>query len=386
MLEIISKDKCCGCFACYNVCPKNCISMRKDKEGFLYPFIDTKKCINCGLCEKSCPEILGVKANVSKKKTYAVINKDERIRLNSSSGGFFSLLATEILNNGGVVFGAAMSEDCKTVEHIKIESLDLLEKLRGSKYVQSYIGDTYRQAKQFLENGRKVLFVGTPCQISGLYKFLDKEYFELVTCDFICHGVPSPLVWEKYVKLIEGKNSSKLKRVFFRNKKYGWKRFSLKFEFADGSVHSQILHKDLYLRGFRADLYLRPSCYNCTFKGLERNSDITLGDLWGAGKITPDLDDDKGISLVVVNSQKGSEIFKRVKQYAEIREVDLELAVKYNSAAVSSVKEPTLKRNNFFKEIEKVSFNKLMKKYCSVTFKEKIRRTVGRIIRKFIKR
>lgn len=381
MIEIINKKDCCGCFACVNSCPKSCIEMLSDNEGFLYPTVDKDKCVDCGLCEKVCPIINKPEMPENKQTALAVINKDETIRLNSSSGGVFSLLASSIIENGGVVFGAALSEDCKSVSHIAVRTLQEIEVLRGSKYVQSKIGSTYKEVKTFLENGKKVLFSGTPCQIWGLYAFLNKEYENLYTCDFVCHGVPSPLVWEKYVKFREGKSSSETSQVFFRNKKSGWKTYSMQFEFQNGVRYAQKNTDDLYLRGFVADLYLRPSCYDCKFKGINRPSNITLADFWGVEKVCPEMYDNKGTSLLILNSDKGKKLFGLISKSTVNKEVDLNTAISFNSAAIKSVAIPK-KREDFFADLNNIPAKRVFHKYCKPTAKQKMRRLVGGILRK----
>ncbi len=384
MLEIINKDKCCGCFACYNNCPKQCVSMLSDSEGFWYPKIDTSKCINCGLCEKVCPIITAPPIGDRERTAFAAISKNENVRIQSSSGGIFSLIAEYVINKGGIVFGAALFEDRKSVKHIAVEKISDLDLLRGSKYVQSFIGDTYSLAKDALESERPVLFSGTPCQIAGLYTYLGKKYVNLYTCDFICHGVPSPLVWQKYVEYREEKAASKIQKTFFRHKKYGWKKFSLQFIFMNGKEYTQILSKDLYLRGFLSDIYLRPSCYNCSFKGIARPADITLADFWGVENISPKMNDNKGTSLVIVHSEKGSKLFESLHDLMLLQSVDIHKAVKYNSAAEKSVSAPKI-RSAFFRDFETLPFEKLLNKYCSIKPKERIRKGIGRVLRKLKK-
>lgn len=381
MIEVTNKIDCCGCSACANVCPKNCIEMISDNEGFLYPKVDKEKCVNCGLCEKVCPIINKPQIIESNQVALAVINKNINIRLNSSSGGVFTLLASEIIKNDGVVFGAVFSEDCKSVYHKSVQTLEELTALRGSKYVQSEIGNTYSQVKTFLENGKIVLFSGTPCQISGLYAFLNKEYENLFTCDFICHGVPSPLVWKNYVEMREQKAASKTQRTFFRHKKYGWKMYSVQFIFNNCTEYIQIINNDLYMRGFLADLYLRPSCYDCKFKGTNRPSDITLADFWGVENVCPEMYDDKGTSLLLLNSKKGKELFALIADCTVNKEVDLNTAISFNSAAIKSVAIPK-KRDDFFADLNNIPTKRLFEKYCKLTVKQRLRRLVGAILRK----
>lgn len=302
MIDILNKKDCCGCSACVQKCPKQCISLKEDNEGFLYPQVNQQECISCGICKKVCPII-----NPNEKRTplqiYAAINKNEEIRRQSSSGGIFTLLSEEILKEGGVVFGARFDENWE-VKHDYTENVKGLVNFRGSKYVQSRIEDNYKKVETFLKQGRKVLFSGTPCQIAGLKRFLSKEYDNLLTVDFICHGVPSPKVWrlylyETYRKIIKrgGKHTassilsnsegkSQIEDICFRNKDLGWKRYSffLKLKLTDikGKRNTAELFEpyseNIFMKGFLSDLYLRPSCYQCTARSGKSGSDITIAD------------------------------------------------------------------------------------------------------------
>lgn len=354
---IFQKSACSGCCACVSACPKKCISMQQDNEGFLYPSIDDTQCIQCGLCEKVCP-VLNKYETTHQPIAYAVQNKDEKIREESSSGGFFTLLAEYIIGQGGIVFGAAFNGNFE-VSHIAIDNKDDLGKLRGSKYVQSRIGDTYKEAKKYLEEGRYVLFSGTPCQVQGLLKYLGKEYEKLITQDIICHGTPSPFVWKTYLKDHEAKAGSKIQKVVFRYKKYGWKSFSMYLEFSNGTKYEKTHTEDTYMRCFLADLCLRPSCYECNFKDKMRASDFTLADLWGVSNIIPEFDDNKGTSLVLVNSEKGRNIFTLLTEYIRFDAVDVDQAIRFNSAMIKSVEKPA-KRDTFMVEIIKQPFDKLV--------------------------
>ena len=356
MIEISEKKKCSGCHACAAICPMQCIAMQRDEEGFLYPQVDSEKCIRCGLCESVCPVINPSVREDKDKVAYAAYAEDENLRMQSSSGGVFTLLAEIILAKGGVVFGAAMDEEQKCI-HICAHTPAELERLRGSKYVQSVIGNTFQEAEKFLKQGRPVLFTGTPCQIAGLHRYLRKEYDNLFTQDIICHGVPSPLVWEKYVKFREMTAASKTRRTFFRHKKNGWKTFCVQFEFSNCTQYVQTLSEDLYMKAFLKDLCLRPSCYACGTKGHARSSDITLADFWGVWNIAPEMDDDKGTSLVLINSPKGKVLFEEIKQGIVFKEVEWEEAVKYNSAFSKSVVLPD-KREAFMETVLQQGFAK----------------------------
>lgn len=382
MIEIKSKEDCCGCYACYNICPKQCITMKTDNEGFWYPKIDKNKCINCNLCEKVCPIINPVKRTDSKKIAYAGINKDEQVRKKSSSGGIFSILAEYIIKNNGIVYGASFDEDFN-INHKRILCNADLDLLRGSKYVQSSISDAYQQVKNDLENNKQVLFTGTPCQIEGLRSYLRKEYVNLITMDFICHGVPSPLVWKKYLEEIKRSKQENIKNIYFRNKNDGWKLFSLKIVF-EKNIYINDLNNDLFMKGFLQDVYLRPSCYSCKFKKINRISDITVADFWGIGNILPKMDDDKGTSLIVIHSEEGKQLFDKLSEKMILNKVNLNEAIKYNSSMITSVKY-NKKREAFFAEL---NFGKnvidLLSRYTKIRFIVKLKNKIKMEIKKII--
>jgi len=340
LIEIKDKHDCCGCSACVQVCPKQCISFEEDECGFRYPLVDKQTCVECHRCEKVCP-VLNQYEERSPKATYASYIKDEEIRLNSSSGGLFSALAHYVITNKkGIVFGAAFDDNYE-VHHIYVETIEELAKLRTSKYVQSRIENTYKEVKTFLSEGRFVLFTGTSCQIAGLKRFLGKEYDNLLTVDVICHGAPSPKVWRDYLEMlvlrpkgVDGKNTvSSFSRAFphgmginFRDKRNGWKKIGFTARLSPvvkgdkNSAHSpkdqeiiyEPLGENLFMRYFLSDMGLRPSCYKCAAKKGRSNSDITLGDFWGIENIRPDIDDDRGISAILVNTEKGQEVFAEI--------------------------------------------------------------------------
>ncbi len=385
MIKITDISQCSGCFACASACPQNCISMISDNEGFLYPNIDVSHCVNCDLCVKACPIINKKNETNVAVSAYAAINNDEGIRGESSSGGIFTYLAEQIIKKGGIVFGAAFSEDFKYVKHISVSEINELFKLRGSKYLQSRIGNTYKEAEAYLKKGVPVYFSGTPCQISGLYSYLGKEYDNLYTQDIICHGVPSPLVWEKYVENRESVSGSYTKKVFFRNKETGWKNFLVRFVFEDGTEYSKSYKNDLYMKGFISNLFLRPSCHNCNFKTVNRIADITLADFWGVEVSDLKMDDDKGTSLVLIHSDKGKELFENFDSEVLVKKADLEFAVKANSAILTSVT-PHNKRSRFFKKLENSNIDDLIYGCLKVSTYNKYLITIKRHIKKTLKR
>lgn len=325
MISIRDKKDCCGCHACVSICPKSCISMKADSEGFLYPLVDIDACIDCGLCEKVCPVINQEKVR-KPIKVYAAKNVDEAVRLKSSSGGVFSVFAESVIARGGVVFGAKFNKDWSVV-HAWTDTIEGLAAFRGSKYVQSRIGNTYKEAEAFLKQGRIVLFSGTPCQIAGLKRYLRKDYANLQTVDVVCHGVPSPLVWQEYLKEMcaectVGKNSvsvslnelSAIADIAFRDKTNGWKKYGFKIGYVASKATENTVSKsaidykiepfneNVFMRGFLKNLYLRPSCYACAAKSGKSGSDLTIADFWGVDRLYPELDDDKGLTALLVNN------------------------------------------------------------------------------------
>lgn len=373
MIIINDKKSCMGCYACLNICPQSCILMESDIEGFWYPEVDDKKCIKCELCIKVC-SILNKTIVKNGPSAYASMNNDESIRLESSSGGLFTLIAGQVIDVDGVVFGAGFAKDFSIV-HSYVETKEELGRFRGSKYVQSKVGNTYRQAKDFLKQGRQVLFTGTPCQIGGLKSYLGQIYQNLICIDIICHGVPSPKAWQKYISYREKKAGASTQQITFRNKDKGWKRFSISFLFDNNSEYVQTLDKDLYLLAFLKDICLRPSCYACEFKTLHRHSDITLADFWGIENVLPDMDDDKGTSLIFVNSSKGQSVLDQMKDKIVYKEVDIHQAVSYNSAAIKSVGY-NQQRDRFLEKLDKEPFEQLVKEYCSDSIMVRAKRGV----------
>ena len=359
MKEIIEKSMCCGCHACMNICPKHAISMYEDEKGFKYPKINQDKCINCGMCKKVCP-ILNNKEVEKHIDAYACYNKNYEERINSSSGGIFILLAKEIIKRKGIVFGATFDKDFNVI-HSSIENEKELNKFMGSKYTQSTIGKIYKQVKEYLENNRYVLFTGTPCQIEGLKSYLRKDFAKLYTQDIVCHGVPSPKVWHKYLDYLTQLEKEKIRNIQFRNKDHGWSLYRTKVLF-DTKTYSKSHREDLFMKAFLSNICLRDSCYNCSFKKKYRISDITLADYWGVKNIHPKLYDNKGTSLVIINSDKGKELFNYIKDNLVYVETDLDSALKYNPAMIKSAIH-CANEKDFIKNIEHISFDKLIKKY-----------------------
>ena len=396
MIQILDKSQCCGCTACVSICPKQCITMREDEEGFLYPVVDSSHCIDCNLCKKVCPELYP-KEMREPLHVYAAKHKNEQVRLASSSGGIFTLLAEKIIDEGGVVFGVRFNNNWDVV-HDYTETMEGLAVFRGSKYVQSYMGDCYLKAKSFLEQGRKVMFTGTPCQIAGLKNFLRKDYDNLLTVDVVCHGVPSPKVWQVYLDEIArkgGKNSvlshpivekTEINHIDFRSKSIGWKKYSFALTLskatADGEKNtvllSSIFTENPYMNAFLSNLSLRPSCYDCPAKSGKSGSDITIADFWGIEDVLPEFDDDKGISLVLSYSEKGGRWLAGLD--CECIEVDYRSAQRMNPLISTSVSKP-INRAFFFRQLIRKKNIRLALEDCSSDmFKKRVCRYLYRKI------
>lgn len=378
MTGITDYDKCTGCGTCSQICPKTCITMKRNEEGFLYPIVDHENCINCKKCVKYCPENREKTDGSETIKGYMAYNLTLGERLRGSSGGIFELIASYVLNHGGVVFGAVMAKNCKSVYHTVAHTEKELRKMCGSKYVQSDIKETFKLAKEYLDNGKKVLYSGTPCQISGLLAFLGRTYENLYTQDIICHGVPSPMVWEKYVEYREKVASARAQRIFFRHKKYGWKRFSLLISFENNREYLSPLDKDLFMQGYLSNIFLRKSCYQCTHKTEHTESDISLADMWGIENIDPNANDNQGCSLIIVQSSKGEKLIEDIKESLWIKEIDLKEALKYNSARLRSV-DLNMNRQLFMQDLSQYPIERVLKKYGKK--KEKLKVKLYRVLR-----
>lgn len=345
MIKIQDKSQCCGCEACRNICPKQCILMQEDKEGFLYPEVNLADCIDCGLCEIACPVLHPAKERIP-VAVCAAKHYDDNIRLASSSGGVFTFIAEQVIDEGGVVFGARFNDQWEVI-HDYVETKEKLSCFRGSKYVQSRIGDTYKQVLHFLQSGRKVLFTGTSCQIVGLKLFLRKEYDNLLTVDVICHGVPSPKVWKKYLTEITSTKCSQVTNISFRDKQKGWHNYFLSVKSSGKELSNIPAYSGVYSHLFLADLMLRPSCYSCPAKSGKSCSDITLGDFWGIENIFPELDDDKGCSVTLLYNPKAKSLIDGMN----LCHVVYNQAKKGNPCLEVSVNCP-VNRNYFFRLLD----------------------------------
>ncbi len=397
MIAVKDVSLCCGCAACVQACPQGSITLQVDAEGFLYPSVDMERCVQCGVCKEVCPSLHSKNGRYG-VCMYAAVNPDENVRRLSSSGGIFSLLAEKVLKEGGVVFGARFDEHWDVV-HDYTESLEGLAAFRGSKYVQSRIGNTYVEARQFLRAGRKVLFSGTPCQVKGLKQYLRKEYDNLLTVDFVCHGVPSPKVWHKYLDEELARQCEKIqlrptlfpslserdtlvKDISFRSKALGWKEYSFVLTLSkaiatgEGNTVSSscIFYDNAYMQAFLANLSLRPSCYNCSAKAGIPGSDITLGDFWGIEEIDPAMDDDGGTSLVFVYTERGRQAFNNSGLHLKA-ESFTEAVLRRNPSILSSVQKPPY-RSLFMEVLIDRGFYAACERVLSTAFLARIQRRI----------
>lgn len=343
--NLANKSQCTGCTACASICPQQCIQMRKNAEGFLYPVIkDNATCISCGACARICPILNNNQRNMEKTKAYAALSKDDGLRIDSSSGGVFSELAKLVLQADGIVYGGSYDKDFKVI-HIGIENVELLGKLRRAKYSQSDLSSCFQIIKKQLDAGRQVLFSGTPCQVGGLKSFLKKDYDNLFCIDFVCHGVPSPLVWKKYVKYrakIDIDNNNPPENINLRNKESGWSNYSysVEFSYSKGKRYLCKNSEDLFMKLFINNYILRRSCSACQFKGYSRVSDITLGDFWGIWDINSEMDDNRGTSLVLTHSVKGEELLRAASGNIKNSQVTLEQTSMMNPSLLQSAAMP----------------------------------------------
>ena len=387
MIHITDKYYCSGCSSCASICPKHCIRMLEDKEGFIYPIVNASDCIDCGLCEKVCHELNPFEER-KPQKVYAAINKDEKIRLKSSSGGIFYLLAEKTIAEGGVVFGARFDEQWQVVIDYA-ETMEGVKAFMGSKYVQARMDTAYTDAIRFLTEERKVLFSGTPCQIAGLHHFLRKQYDNLLTVDIICHGTPSPKVWSRYLDEVVTAGRKAINDVQFRNKSNGWKTFNFTMEYnKDEQTVSLCSHhqQNLFMRAFLRDMILRPSCYQCQAKSGRSHSDITIADFWGINTEIPDMDDDKGTGLVLVNTNKGQASLGWSK--TNHKETTAEVALRHNPSYSRSVAAHP-RRNEFFACLDETeSVNALITECLRPTLKQCLRMTLSlckQLLKKILK-
>lgn len=353
------KEECSGCSACAKACPVNAISMIADEEGFVYPRLDEEKCIKCGLCDKVCG-FVPQKSKAELPKAYGVKHKKIETRITSRSGGAFVAFSDWVLQHSGVIYGAAMQTDY-TVKHIRAVSGVERDMMKSAKYVQSEMNDMYPQVAKDLNEGKMVLFSGTPCQITGLYAYINAKKVnddKLFTCDLVCHGVPSPKVWHDYVEFIESKYNEKIQCASFRDKSFGWDSHCESFVLSTGK---KVVSRD-YTDLFYEHIMLRPSCHKCYFANINRVADLTLADFWGIEKNKPEFDDNKGVSLVLVNTDKGKLLFDASATNLKYFECDLKNCIQPTLVKPSVA---SGRRSAFWEDYQKMQFKDLLKKYTT---------------------
>lgn len=346
MITLKQKSDCCGCGACQSICTHKCIQLKQDNEGFLYPDTNLPTCTNCNQCNNVCP-IINITSPNTPQKSYVAINNNAIIRDHSSSGGIFYTLASYIISQNGVVFGAKFTKDF-TLIHDECTTIESLVCLVGAKYVQSYLGESFIKVEQYLKVGKLVLFSGVGCQIAALKNFLKKEYSNLLTIDVLCHGVGSPSVWKTFINNWLYYEKDSLKSINFRDKSIGWEEYRLRLEYLHQNVYLNS-YDNTYITGYFANLFLRPSCYHCVFKPYKSNSDITLADAWGINKL---LDrkfciDNKGTSLIIVNTKKGDQAIQSISANISYEKINLSAMIHYNPSLKYPSKE-NKRRNEFF--------------------------------------
>ena len=385
MIQIQDKSKCCGCCACVDVCAHHAITLKTDIEGFWYPEVDKDKCVDCGLCEKVCPElhILDLKKNDFEKPahTIAAINKNMSVRWDSTSGGAFSALADVMYAQGGYVSGAVYNDDFSVSNYISNNQEDL-KRLRSSKYLQSKAEGLYKQIRDLLRNGEKVLACGTPCQMAALRSFLRKDYDNLTIVDFICRGVNSPKVYRKYLDSLERKYGGKVVYVKAKNKELGWRNLTRKVVFDNGKVYYGVLMDDDFRRGYHTNVFCRPSCYHCQYKGFPRMADITIADYWGIENVDKNLDNNIGTSMILLNSKKGIEYFEQAKEKFEWKETRFESILPGNIALRKPIQPAKIDRKAFFEDLDNGTFDDVVNKYFpknninSLSLKQRIKNVI----------
>lgn len=373
----IEKEKCCGCSACAATCPKNCISLVYDEEGFVYPKVDLDKCIHCRMCESACPIANEIPEEKTKQYGYAVQNKNHAVLMESTSGGAFSVIAEHIINLGGIVYGACL-DDGLYVQHIGVDKIDDLWKFRNSKYVQSYIApEIFRTIKAELNSGRWVLFSGTACQTEGLVHYLNSANEKLILVDVLCHSVPSTLVFRRYVEYQKDKQGAKVTTVRFRDKYYGYTypTMSVVVEGKRNSYHCGA-ESDPYLRAFLAGICSRQSCYSCKFRKKYRVSDYTLWDCHNPGRYSKEIDNNCGATNLLIQSEKGKEFFDEISENFIAVEVDPDQLVKDGAGSMRSVIPLNKSRQDFMKDAAELDGLRLFEKWFPVNKKSKIKHSM----------
>lgn len=382
MILYMNKEMCCGCSACENICPQSAITLTPDSEGFLYPSISPEKCISCGQCQNVCPlqHVSKLPLHETSPRAYAAKHKDDNIRIQSSSGGVFTALSDYVLDHAGIVYGV-MYDETMCVIHARATTKEQRDLFRGAKYVQSNLKHIFAQVNQDLKRGKLVLFSGTPCQVAGLKNYLgDFSANKLILCDIICHGVPSPQIWSNHIHHINKKLNSPIQSYYFRNKSHGWHTPTIAV-----CTKNKLIKNKSYLKTFLilyyANLINRPCCRNCKFANLNRCGDITIGDFWGIEKSLPTFDDNKGVSLLLINTPTGEHIFSNINSNLEFYESNLEDCLQ---PQLQTPNLDALNRQEFWSEFYKNGYLSIAKQYGGYGFWNQFKQFFIRIWINFI--
>lgn len=371
MINITEKSSCCGCTACFNICPKNAVAMTSDSEGFLYPRVDTASCIDCGLCEKVCPIIHTPKAPERNTQGCIIRYRDPRIVENSTSGGAFTAFADYLLKKGYLIFGAGYDSDMRVVCK-PADTAEKLSEMRGSKFVQSELDTVFSDIKKRLKIGEKVLFTGTPCQVAGLVSFLGEKPDNLICIDFVCRGVASPGLWRNYLDMMEGRYRAKVVFARFKNKTYGYHAATMKVDFDNGKTYYASGRVDPMLKSFVSELASRPSCHDCAFKTVERVSDITMFDCYQFTPLTKMPDDDKGYTCLMIHSQTGRELLDSVHANIDLYDADLDSMIELNGIMVKNSAKPHRRRERFYQLAETQPIDEVIRQVAPVSAKDRM--------------
>lgn len=374
-IKDIGKNICTGCKLCQDICPENAISFKYDEEGFWYPSVNTNLCINCGICKKYCPTLFPEK-RLNKANhvpiTLGVWNKNEMIRWESTSGGFFSTLAEYLIKKGYYVAGAVYDKEFK-VTHIISQNLVDIQKMRQSKYSQSDTKYIYKKILNLLKNGEKVFFCGTPCQVEALHQIVNDCTKNLITMDFVCAGISSPIVFQRYIQWLENKYHSSVTKVWFKNKKEGWDQIGTQISFKNGKTYFRIGSRDPFMISFVKDYAnIRKSCFNCKYRKIPHNSDFTVGDFWGIEKFHPELNDNLGITALIINTSDGINVFNSIEKFFHIIDTTPEEIIKYNPTVINSLQEGE-KRHEFLVNTLTRGLNYAINRYSSYKGIKKIK-------------
>lgn len=387
-MYFIDKAACTGCAACYAVCPESCIEMKADEEGFLYPEVNEEVCISCDKCRKVCPVVnkTDCMVEVKKEEAYVVCHKDKEVRLDSSSGGAFTMFAQYVLQRGGIVCGAGY-DDKLNVMHKICDQFSGLGEFRGSKYVQSEVGGgIFKYVKNTLQEGRYVLFTGTPCQVEGLLQYLMITYEKLITLDIACYGVASISLWKKYIEDEEKKNEKRIKYLKCRDKSRGWRKWGVVTEYSDESIQDRIQYDDPYISLYLSHNIMRYSCYQCKFRNIfSKKCDATMADCWGIEYFSPEMDDDLGASILFLHSEKIKKLWLEISSCADVKRVNPYRALQGNIGAWGkNIPVPKVRRNVYGDILSMETFEVSTKKYCHIPGKkEKIIKKYPNLYRRY---